>query len=218
MPTVPTSTDVRTQRKNDRRRSIVEAAARLFAEHGFTNCDMECVAGALGIAKGTLYLYFPGKVELFRACVDWGMAEMQRVVFEAAQGDLTPFRRLARSVRAYLEFFDQNPQYVELLIQERAMFRDRRRGTYFEYREGIRADLRGIYTQLVADGVLRNDLPLDRLLDAVGAMLYGTMLVNNAVGRTISSDDQYQAVMNTVYGGLVTVEGQAVLQDTLRSV
>lgn len=211
----PTITDARTQKKNDRRRAIVEAAARLFAEHGFADCDMECVAGALGIAKGTLYLYFPGKVELFRACVDWGMAEMQRVVFEAAEGDLPPFRRLARSVRAYLEFFDQNPHYVELLIQERAMFRDRKRGTYFEYREGIRSDFRSIYAQLVADGIMRNDLPLERLLDAVGSMLYGTMLFNNAMGRTISSDEQYYAVMSTVYGGLVTAEGQAVLRETL---
>ena len=214
----PTITDARTQKKNDRRRAIVEAAARLFAEHGFADCDMECVAGALGIAKGTLYLYFPGKVELFRACVDWGMAEMQRVVFEAAEGDLPPFRRLARSVRAYLEFFDQNPHYVELLIQERAMFRDRKRGTYFEYREGIRSDFRSIYAQLVADGILRNDLPLERLLDAVGSMLYGTMLFNNAMGRTISSDEQYYAVMSTVYGGLVTTEGQAVLRETLEQV
>jgi AcrR family transcriptional regulator len=218
VPIGPTTTDVRTQRKNDRRRSIVEAAARLFAEHGFADCDMECVAGDLGIAKGTLYLYFPGKVELFRACVDWGMAEMQRVVFEAAQGELPPFRRLARSIRAYLEFFDQNPQYVELLIQERAMFRDRKRGTYFEYREGIRADFRSIYGQLVADGTLRNDLPLDRLLDAVGAMLYGTMLVNNAMGRAISSDEQYDAVMNTVFGGLVTTAGREKLRETLKPV
>lgn len=218
MQTASTAIDIRAQRKSDRRRSIVETAARLFAEHGFADCDMECVAAALKIAKGTLYLYFPGKVELFRACVDWGMAEMQRVVFEAAQGDLPPFRRLARSIRAYLEFFDQNPQYVELLIQERAMFRDRKRGTYFEYREGIRADFRSIYGQLVVEGVLRNDLPLDRLLDAVGAMLYGTMLVNNAMGRTISSDEQYHAVMNTVFGGLVTAEGREILQETLRPV
>ncbi|MFO1006205.1 MAG: TetR/AcrR family transcriptional regulator [Planctomycetaceae bacterium] len=214
----PTTTDARTQKKNDRRRAIVEAAARLFAEHGFADCDMECVAGSLGIAKGTLYLYFPGKVELFRACVDWGMAEMQRVVFEAAQGDLPPFLRLARSVRAYLEYFDQNPHYVELLIQERAMFRDRKRGTYFEYREGIRSDFRSIYAQLVADGILRSDLPLERLLDAVGSMLYGTMLFNNAIGRTISSDEQYFAVMSTVYGGLVTTEGQALLRETLEQV
>lgn len=213
-----TTSDARTQKKNDRRRAIVEAAARLFAEHGFADCDMECVAGALGIAKGTLYLYFPGKVELFRDCVDWGMAEMQRVVFEAAQGDRPPLLRLARSVRAYLEYFDQNPHYVELLIQERAMFRNRKRGTYFEYREGIRSDFRSIYAQLVAEGIFRSDLPLERLLDAVGSMLYGTMLFNNAIGRTISSDEQYHAVMSTVYGGLVTTEGQAVLRETLEQV
>ena len=98
------------------------------------------------------------------------------------------------------------------------MFRNRKRGTYFEYREGIRSDFRSIYAQLVAEGIFRSDLPLERLLDAVGSMLYGTMLFNNAIGRTISSDEQYHAVMSTVYGGLVTTEGQAVLRETLEQV
>ncbi len=133
-----TSTDSREIRKNDRRRSILETAARLFAEHGFAECDMERVSSALKIAKGTLYLYFPTKQQLFLACVDWGMSEMQRVVVEATVGESDPFQKIARAIHAYLSFFDQNPHLVELLSQERAMFRDRKRGAYFEHREELR--------------------------------------------------------------------------------
>ena len=209
------ATESREQRKSDRRRSILETAALLFAEHGFAECDMERVAAALKVAKGTLYLYFPGKQELFLACVEWGMAEMQRVVIEAAHLESDPFRQIARSIRAYLEFFDQHPQYVELLIQERAMFRERKRGAYFEHREELRHFFRGVYGELVSRGVFRSDLPLDRLLDSVGALLYGTMLFNNAVGRAISLDEQYQAVMHTAFGGLVTPEGRETLGEVI---
>lgn len=193
----------RAQRKSDRRRSIVETAARLFAKFGYADCEMERVAAALRIAKGTLYLYFPGKQELFFACVDWGMAEMQRLIFEAADAALPPLDRIARAIRAYLEFFDEHPEYVELMIQERAIFRDRKKGTYFEHRDQIRPFFGKIYAQLQADGVLRADLPVERMLDAIGAMVYGTMFFNHTAGRSLSLDAQHQALMTAIFGGLL---------------
>ena len=212
MASALTPADSRELRKNDRRRSILDAAARQFATHGYTDCDMERVAATLKIAKGTLYLYFPAKRELFLACVDWGMSEMQRLVVEATQSEADPFLKIARAIRVYLEFFDQNPHLVELLIQERALFRERKRGAYFEHREELRDIFRAYYQELVAQGEFRADLPVERLLDSIGALLYGTMLSTNAVGRTISLDEQYRAVMTTGFGGLMTMNGQARLE------
>ena len=212
-----TPIDPREIRKNDRRQSILETAARLFAEHGFMDCDMERVSSSLKIAKGTLYLYFPTKQELFLACVDWGMSEMQRVVTEAAQLENDPFQKIARAIRVYLEFFDQNPHLVELLIQERAMFRDRKRGSYFEHREELRDIFRVLYVDLVSCGTFRNDLPVERLLDSVGSLLYGTMLSTNSVGRRISLNEQFLAVMQTAFGGLLTPQGHTTLRELLRT-
>jgi len=202
----------RSQRKSDRRQSIVETAARLFAKFGYADCEMERVAAALHVAKGTLYLYFPGKQELFFACVDWGMAEMQRLIFEAAAEGPSPLERIARAIRAYLEFFDEHPEYVELMIQERAIFRDRKKGTYFEHRDQIRPFFRKIYAQLQRDGVLREDLPVEQMLDAIGAMLYGTMFFNHAAGRSSTIDAQHRSLMTAIFGGLLTDAGRACRQ------
>lgn len=170
---------------------------------------MERVAAALRIAKGTLYLYFPGKQELFFACVDWGMAEMQRLIFEAAEEGPPPLERIGRAIRAYLEFFDDHPEYVELMIQERAIFRDRKKGTYFEHREQIRPYFLKIYAQLQRDGILRDDLPVVQMLDAIGAMLYGTMFFNHTAGRSATIDAQHRSLMTAIFGGLLTDAGRA---------
>jgi AcrR family transcriptional regulator len=186
----------------------VEAAALQFAEHGFAECDMERVASAIGVAKGTLYLYFPGKQELFFACVDWGMVEMQRLIFEAADASDDPMAQIATAIRAYLHFFDEHPEYVELMMQERAMFRTRKKGTYFEHRDQIRPRFREIYGSLIRSGILRNDVPIERMLDAIGALLYGTMFINHAAGREVSLDDQHAMLMKSIFGGLLTDEGR----------
>jgi len=208
-PSVPSAVDARLLRKQERQTAIVEAAAKLFAEHGYTDCDMERVAAATGLAKGTLYLYFPCKQDLFFACVDWGMAAMRRAVMDAVVLPGNGLERIGRSIRAYLEFFDQNPQHVELIVQERASFRGHKRVSYFDHRDDIRVFFRQLYGELVSEGMFRSDLPVERLLDTVGAQLYGTMFISDSVGRACSLDEQYQALMQTVFGGILTDAGRS---------
>src|SRR6478672_12023045 len=71
--------------RDKRRKSIVSAASQLFAKLGYADCHMERLAKKLRIAKGTLYLYFPSKEDLFFACVDQGMQNMQAAVLAAAE-------------------------------------------------------------------------------------------------------------------------------------
>lgn len=193
-------------RRSQRRQAIVETAARLFAQEGYTGCEMERLATELGIAKGTLYLYFPGKQELFFACVDWGMSQMQTAVREAAESVEDPFHRIARAIRTYLAFFEEHPEQVELLIQERAIFKDRKRPTYFEYRDAYRGFWRDLYTTLIAEGRLRGDLPVERMMDTFGSLMYGTMFTNHFIGRSVTLDEQYTGILQIVLRGILSEE------------
>ena len=144
------------KRPLDRRQSIVQAATALFAKIGFNDCEMQRVASRLRIAKGTLYLYFTSKEELFSACVDWEMQQMQAALTAATEGVTEPFDRITKAILAYLTFFDEHPDYVELLIQERAIFRGRKRPRYFEYRDANRGPWREMYVELIRTGRVRN--------------------------------------------------------------
>jgi AcrR family transcriptional regulator len=59
----------RRRRKDERPNEIVAAALEEFAEKGFAAARLEDVARRAGIAKGTIYLYYASKRELFRAVV-----------------------------------------------------------------------------------------------------------------------------------------------------
>ncbi|MBI1347167.1 TetR family transcriptional regulator [bacterium] len=201
MSTTSDSTD---RRKAKRRLEIVQAATRLFADLGYSECEMERVATELGIAKGTLYLYFRGKQELFLACVDQGMTELQEVMDRAMVPDEDPFQKIARSIRLFLEFFDQNPQQIELLIQERAMFRDRPQPTFFVYRDARRSRWREFYLDLIQSGRIRSDLPLEDLLDSISNLLYGTMFTNYFIGRSVPLCQQYHAVVEFAFRGILS--------------
>ena len=174
------------ERRAERRQAIIATAARLFAREGYAECEMEQVASELGVAKGTLYLYFKSKEELFYACVDFGMRELQIAVQAGAEGKSEPFERISEAIRAYLRFFEEHPEHAELLIQERAFFRDRKQSTYFTQREASRARWRQLWSDLLADGRIRGDLTVEQILDFVGNLVYGTMFTNHFLGRSAS--------------------------------
>lgn len=191
-------------RKAKRRYEIVKAATPLFAELGYATCEMDRVAGELGVAKGTLYLYFSGKQELFLACVDQGMQDLQTALEQVVVPDNDPFRRISQSIWRFLQFFDENPQHIELLIQERAIFRDRPQPTFFVYRDARRSRWREFYQKLIDSGRIRNDLAIDDLLDSIGNLLYGTMFTNYFVGRSVPLCQQYKAVLEFTFRGMLS--------------
>jgi AcrR family transcriptional regulator len=57
------------RRKEDRPTEILEAALDVFATRGFSAARLDDVAARAGVSKGTLYLYFRNKEELFKAMV-----------------------------------------------------------------------------------------------------------------------------------------------------
>ena len=59
----------RERRKQHRPGELLEAALDLFVEKGFAATRSEEVAVKAGVSKGTLFLYFPSKEELFKAVV-----------------------------------------------------------------------------------------------------------------------------------------------------
>ena len=59
----------RERRKQERPGELLDAALELFVEKGFAATRSEEVAARAGVSKGTLFLYFPTKEELFKAVV-----------------------------------------------------------------------------------------------------------------------------------------------------
>ncbi len=59
----------------DKRTAILRAATKVFAEKGFFSSKVADIAGAAGIADGTVYLYFKSKDEILHSIFDQAMAE-----------------------------------------------------------------------------------------------------------------------------------------------
>lgn len=194
-----------------KREEILAAAARTFAAHGFPGTDMQAVADEAGVAKGTLYLYFASKEELFLAAVDQGMRDLIAYI-DAAIADIDdPLLHMGAAIHAYLRFFKERPEQVELLILERAEFRDRKKPTYFEHREERRAEWHAKLAALVASGRLRA-MPIDRIDDVISDLVYGTMFTNHFSGRHKPLEVQAAGILDVVFHGILSDQERKTLR------
>ena len=139
-----------------REEEILDAATCLFAQQGYNCADTQALADKIGVGKGTLYRYFCQQADpsAWRA-VDRVMRRMTAVIEESVVGIDDPLDQIAAAIRAYLDFFATHPEYVELLIQERALFRDREKPTYFAHRDKNAARWQGLYRSLIDEGRFR---------------------------------------------------------------
>lgn len=85
------------RRAEERPREICSAALEVFAEKGFAAAKLDEIARRAGISKGTLYLYFSDKQELFRAVIrDTISPNIEAVRASLEQTDL-PLEEIVRT-------------------------------------------------------------------------------------------------------------------------
>lgn len=188
-----------------RRDEILSEATRLFARDGYECADLQEVADSLEVGKGTLYRYFPNKRAIFQAAVDRVMSSMQAHIDAQLPAIEDPLCRIATAVRAYLEFFDTHPEYVEMLIQERASFKDRKKPTYFEHREKNLGRWQELYRKLIAAGRVRQ-MSVERITDVMSSQMYGRVFTNYFAGRTKPLREQADDLLDVIWNGILTTD------------
>ena len=196
------ATPVRGRPRSQRCDDLLEVAASVFARRGYRQADVQEIADALGVGKASLYRRYPTKRALFLAAADHGMRSMRERVQAAADQERDPLAQVSAAIRAYLEHFDEHPEHAELLIQERAEFRDRETSTYFTHRAAYRSRWRAKYLDLMRAGRLRR-MPVDDLMDVVGQLVYGTMFTNVFSGRRRTPARQAADILDVVFHGIL---------------
>jgi AcrR family transcriptional regulator len=130
-------------KKGQKRRAILEAATRMFAEQGYRQTSMDELANAVGVAKGTLYLYFPKKVDLLISCVAFEKYRWVPQLFEILEGEGPADKRLEQWVVAALLLPSRSPLICRVLedAEMRAILAD--------YPQDLLAQSQGGYLELM---------------------------------------------------------------------
>jgi len=106
----------------NRREQILRHAKVVFARKGYHDTGVDDIIARARIARGTLYLYFNGKREVFGALLDRLMHELDDAVraVELGAGKPAPLDQVRANVRRVLELLVRDPTNVRLLFHQAA--------------------------------------------------------------------------------------------------
>jgi AcrR family transcriptional regulator len=91
------------RRPEHRPQQIIEAALEVFGESGLAKSRLQDIAERAGVSKGTIYLYFPNKEELFREMIrQTAVAAIESAEKTTSQG--TPTEQLGAAMRRNWKF------------------------------------------------------------------------------------------------------------------
>ncbi|MBK8022268.1 MAG: TetR/AcrR family transcriptional regulator [Chloroflexi bacterium] len=164
-----------------RRKQILDAAARVFAEKGFHPATIKDIAREAGIADGTIYNYFENKTALLL-----GIFDLMR---EAALRDFEPAALAEDDVRGFLTAYLRQPlmgmqgdnlELFRIIISEMMVNKEIRDMYAQRILEPTLAMAEPLFERWVAQGRIRPvDVPL--LLRAISGMVMG-LLMEQALG------------------------------------
>ncbi len=134
---------------SNKRERILAAGLRLFANQTYQAVTMDRVAEAAGVAKGTLYLYFPSKDALYLGILSDGLETVSKRYQATNDTRRDVGERLRRAIEVSIQFYDERRDLLRLIATEEPRLAEARNRLIQTWRE------RGFvfFTTLIEEGM-----------------------------------------------------------------
>lgn len=110
------SEERRRKEKENRKNAILKAARKLFFERGFKSVTVDLIAAKAEVSKGSIYLYFDSKEEIYTQILISANIERHKEVENFARQEGTASELLLLFARNYIEFFFENKELFRILM------------------------------------------------------------------------------------------------------
>lgn len=137
------------RKKKGRKEEIIDAAANLFSQKSYHDVTMDQIAAHVGVAKGTIYLYFDSKENLYLEILEDTYEEIESILEkEIAKNDRAP-KKLKKILRLIFQFYLQHMDVLRILSRDEThLIRE-----HFEFTEHWRLRRIKLYQKILEKGI-----------------------------------------------------------------
>lgn len=157
-----------------RKEEILNAAKHVFARNGFRCTKMEDIATHLGVAKGTVYRYFKDKKSLFLTVFRQGLMELSRAFETNVHPIEHPANKVRAAVKTYFEFYENDREHIEILMQARSEFKDEFQRAHVEMYRGYIVRIQENLRKGQATALFRK-MDIEKTAEVISATLHGVL-------------------------------------------
>ena len=120
---------------NDIEKNIFDTAMELFGDLGYDNVDMKMIANKTGIAVGTLYNYYPNKMQLYLSVLEDSWADTLKKIDETSKLDISPESKIKKYLEVLYDDIEARKGLGSELLKEKNI--DRTKETSMPFRTAL---------------------------------------------------------------------------------
>jgi TetR/AcrR family fatty acid metabolism transcriptional regulator len=192
----------------EKRRAILDAAVRVFAERGFNHCRVSDIADEAGVAYGLVYHYFKSKDGILDEVFLERWALMLEVIQAAHDDpDLTPREKLTKVAAFIVESYVRQPEVMQVVIVEVTRQANTFGRRHWAKIQEAHAGIARIVASAQERGELRPDIPAE----LAGIVFYGGIeqlltawIFDLMPAEPEDRDAAVNGLIETIFGGLRT--------------
>ncbi len=167
--------------------AILDAAARVLVGRG-EQASMNDVAAAAGVARATVYRYFPSRQALLDELARLAVRDAAERLASARIDEVPAEEGVKRAIRALVDVGD----YFVVLAREQV------RPDAQQFEEGVAAPLRRLFEGGAAAGQIRRDIPSSWLTNSLVGLVVSVLTSAPALGK----EDTIAAIASLVFDGV----------------
>lgn len=181
---------------------ILEAARRVFARKGFEGATVDEIADAAGLGKGTVYLYFHSKRDIYMEALKRGFAALLEETARNVAGASTAAEKIRAFITTRIRYADAHKDFISIYHAEfgqirAATFNKDFRTLYLQQAKALEAVLR----DASARGEIR-PLRADRAAFTIYEMTRGLMTHRLLGWSKATADEDIDFLFELVWHGL----------------
>ena len=105
---------MKSELKKDRRNKIIIASAKIFSKNGYNNTKTSEISKEAGIAAGTLFNYFPTKIDLLNKTYEEVMLDLIKII--KSNKETTLKNKLRHFWNKTIDYYIEKPYFIDFII------------------------------------------------------------------------------------------------------
>ena len=117
---------------NEKKKAIMEAAVKLFAQKGYNTTSVQEIADSCGISKGAFYLHFRSKEALMLSIFQFYSENVQQKMAEIEHADLSSREKLVQQIEVHLQEVLARKELFVLQFREQMLYLNQEMEEFFK--------------------------------------------------------------------------------------
>lgn len=165
---------VKEQQSRRTRQRLTNAAARLFAQHGYRDTSVQAIGEAAGVSRGSVFWHFGSKQGLLAEVVEQAFGQWERADLVADVGEAVGLEAIRRAVESHRRFLSEHGRVIRLfyVLMFEALGPKPELAPTFAH---VHAGLRNLGARWISRGIAAGEIRADLQPEAAASVIIGAL-------------------------------------------